>query len=150
MIHRSTWHSEAGRIGINDQPTRGFERRIRGETTTHHYGAASAHGRRRKFCLGWGAGDLRKSIERVRASTGLPDPAKAGNEHPVAGVVWSPSPGIAGNPGIAAAGIESPAAILKGTPVGADEIGLPDVAVAIHIHKAAVIIQVADAVAVRA
>src|SRR6266852_1837898 len=78
----------------------------------------------------------------------LPDPSEAGNEGPVAIVIGHPAPRIARDPHVASARIKGPTTILEGAPVSADEVRLPDVAVAGQRHKAAVVIQVTHAVAV--
>src|SRR5258708_30205692 len=107
-----------------------------------------AHGRRRDFRSDRRIHYLRNSIPRV-VVTGLPDPSEAGNEGPVAVIVGHPSPGIARDPHVAGTGIEGPAAILERTPGSVDEVGLPDVAIAGHIHKPAALIQAAHAVTIR-
>jgi len=76
-------------------------------------------------------------------------PSVDGSVGPGAVVVGHPSPGIAGHEHVAGAGIEGKTAVLERAPIGADEVGLPDVAEAGHGHEVAVIVQVAHAVGVR-
>src|SRR4029077_20734496 len=118
------------------------------EAQSHHHRLMPAHGRRRHFCSDRRIHYLRNSIPRIVVAR-LPEPSEAGNEGPVAIIVGHPAPGITRDPHVAGTWIEGPAAVLERAPVGADEVGLPDGAVAGHVHEAAVIIQVAHAVTIR-
>src|SRR5580704_5957684 len=102
---------------------------------------------RRHFRRETGARDPRNRIPRVRVAR-LPDPPEARYESPVAVAIGHPSPGIARGENVTGARIVSPAAVLERAPVGADEVGLPDVPIARHGHKVAVVIQVAHAISV--
>src|ERR1019366_5857154 len=145
MAHRSAWHSEAGGTGIEGQAARRSDSRIGGETQSHHNRLMPAHGRGRYFCSDRRIHYLWNPIPRIPI-TRLPNPSKAGREGPVAVAVGHPTPRIARHPHVAKAGIEGPAAILERAPIGADEVGLPDAAVAGHGHEVAVVIQVAHAI----
>src|SRR5580700_828830 len=111
----------------------------------------------RSRALGGGRRSL-KALRRIRyrrdvvpasaEPTRSPHPAEAWNEAPAAVAIRHPAPRVWGHPGVAHAGIEQPGTVSKRAPARAGEIRLPHRAVARNVVVVAVVVEIADAVAV--
>src|SRR5579863_2297307 len=82
-------------------------------------------------------------------ASGQPSPSIRRQINPRTVVVRRPTPWVAGNPAITEAGSERPGTVHERIPTRASKVRLPNVAVARHVGKAAVVIQIVSAVGVR-